>query len=112
MPYKDPVAQKAAVARSALQCKLRRFALVQDFKAAQGCAVCGEKDPIVLDLHHLDPLIKIAPLSRMVNGRSSYATIRAELEKCVVLCANCHRREHAKADDYAGRLLEHQPKLL
>jgi hypothetical protein len=41
-----------------------------------------------LDLHHLDPHTKIRPKPTTVLGHI------AELQKCVVLCANCHRQVH------------------
>ena len=59
------------------------------------CVDCGLVDmPCVYDFHHLDPTKKeIAFGSR---GGKSFKTIKEELDKCVLLCANCHRKRHSK----------------
>ena len=59
------------------------------------CADCGLKDdPSVFDFHHLDPSKKeIAFGSR---GGKSFDTLKPELDKCILLCANCHRKRHIK----------------
>ena len=72
----------------------KKLAWVRILKGIKGCSICGEKDPIVLELHHTqnDKHIKL----RKRKGRS-YATLnwelmKAEVDKCIILCANCHRR--------------------
>lgn len=57
------------------------------------CEVC------VYDFHHLDPTTKLFGVgSKLVVATYSWEKIRAELDKCVLLCANCHRiREFGKA---------------
>lgn len=67
---------------------------VEKIKAKRGCEVCGERDPIVLDFHHKVPSQKDLELSKM-RGYSKKRLLE-EIEKCVVLCVNDHRREHAK----------------
>lgn len=56
------------------------------------CQHCGENHPAVLEWHHLDPSKKEATLAKVLNRK---AYIR-ESEKCIILCANCHRKEHWK----------------
>ena len=68
--------------------------VVNDYKAEQGCQLCDEKDPRALDLHHHDPLGKINNVSNMVSSRMSLDSIKNEMEKCVVICCNCHRKLH------------------
>ena len=63
------------------------------------CVDCGEKDPIVLDFDHISGT-KIYSLSRMASTTSSIETINREIEKCVVRCANCHRRKTAKEQSW------------
>lgn len=58
------------------------------------CARCGESDPACLDFHHVDEDEKEWDVSRRANRGHSIENIRTEIEKCMVLCANCHRREH------------------
>lgn len=58
-----------------------------------GCAFCGETDPVVLDFHHRNPAEKKENVKSMSDRTD--AKVRAEIAKCVVLCANCHRKLHA-----------------
>lgn len=59
------------------------------------CTRCGHRVTAALDLHHRDAGEKIFALSAAYSR--SVASIRAELAKCEVLCANCHLVEHASA---------------
>jgi hypothetical protein len=54
------------------------------------CVKCGESDPRVLEFHHEHS--KEYPVSVMINGGYPIPKIQAEIEKCIVLCANCHRK--------------------
>ncbi len=68
-------------------------AWVHERKRERGCARCGQRDPRCLDFHH-DRDEKGATVAELVsNGRSKDA-IRNEVDDCIVLCANCHRKEH------------------
>lgn len=58
------------------------------------CTRCGEDRPPTLDFHHPDQ--KELSVSEMVNDGYSKASIREEIDRCLVLCANCHRKEHQK----------------
>lgn len=58
---------------------------------AQGCALCGEEDPDVIEAHHIRPEEKSFTLSGGARRRS-ILIFAAELAKCVPLCCNCHRR--------------------
>jgi hypothetical protein len=60
------------------------------------CSVCGENDPVCLDFHHVDPTTKEGTVSQMVNEFRSKTSILLEVSKCEVVCANCHRKIHAK----------------
>ena len=63
--------------------------------AEQGCSVCGDHDPRVLEAHHVDPSTKNPRLRKGVKlNQLSYKDIDAELAKCEVLCCNDHRRRH------------------
>lgn len=58
------------------------------------CKTCGENHPACLEFHHLDPENKDNDIAYMVNTGYSIARILREIEKCVVLCSNCHRKLH------------------
>lgn len=68
---------------------------IVDYKGGQ-CESCGYiGHPAVYDLHHKDPLAKDFSISRFGHSRS-WSRVKSEIEKCILLCANCHREEHAK----------------
>jgi hypothetical protein len=57
------------------------------------CIVCGYNKCIsALDFHHLNPNDKSFSISG--NCNRSWDKIKTELDKCVILCANCHREVH------------------
>lgn len=60
-----------------------------EIKEASGCVDCGIKNHIVLDFDHLRD--KKYNISRMIHDGFSWKAIKKEIEKCEVVCANCHR---------------------
>lgn len=68
--------------------------LVDDIKARQGCIKCGENRFYVLDFHHKDPSVKEGTVARLTSNRNNIDFISKEIDKCVVLCSNCHREFH------------------
>lgn len=73
---------------------------VTEQKINAGCQNCGENDPDVLDFHHPEPAEKTMAVVDMVTYGYSRENLSEELSKCVVLCANCHRKEHGER--YSG----------
>jgi transcription elongation factor Elf1 len=63
-----------------------------EYKSALKCACCGETTSVCLDFHHRDPKQKDFGLSSF--GTRSWELIKAEMDKCVVLCKNCHTKVH------------------
>lgn len=58
------------------------------------CTKCGIVDEsCIYDFHHLDPSKKELSLGK--RGGKSFKSIKPELDKCILLCANCHRKEHS-----------------
>lgn len=64
------------------------------FKASLKCTQCGFNHPAALDFHHVDPSEKENLVSKLVSN-GCFAAAMEEVQKCVVLCANCHRVHHA-----------------
>ena len=63
------------------------------FKSTLSCTKCGFDHPAALDFHHEDPSKKDGNIHRYIsNGQTKKAF--EEIEKCIVLCANCHRIHH------------------
>lgn len=65
------------------------------WKHARGCSVCNEDEPICLDLHHLTSTDKENEVANMVR-KVSWKTLMTEVNKCIVVCRNCHAKIHAK----------------
>ena len=68
--------------------------LVQDIKSERKCAKCGENRGYCLDFHHLDPTKKDNTVARLTSNNYRLDKVYEEIEKCIVLCANCHREFH------------------
>lgn len=106
--------QEAIKARRAV---IRKYnsELLSRYKRFCKCKVCGESEPIALDLHHLNADEKDMNPSSAVT--CSTDTLKAEIRKCVVLCANCHREVHygflditnleLKMEKFSTRFLKH-----
>jgi 5-methylcytosine-specific restriction endonuclease McrA len=60
------------------------------------CCRCGyNKCEAALELHHLDPSIKDHKTTRHLRHITDPIRLQAELDKCILLCANCHREAHS-----------------
>lgn len=66
------------------------------YMSVQSCADCGEKDIRVLELDHIMPENKLFTVSQAVRLGHSWKDVLAEIEKCRVLCANCHKKRTAQ----------------
>ena len=66
----------------------------KDYKKSLECEKCGEDHPACLDFHHKEE--KDFSISEMISRNNfSRQRIKEEIEKCSVVCANCHRKIHA-----------------
>lgn len=76
----------AAVAKRRRALKLRAV----EYKGGK-CVMCGYSEHVgVLDFHHLDPSQKEFSIGAKGYTRS-WERLRVELDKCILVCANCHR---------------------
>jgi hypothetical protein len=105
MPYKDPEKQKQAQAKyyrenhAKIRAQANKYSEIRKSKAVRWvnqykvdhptCTDCQlDYPPHILDFDHLrDKIAGVAQLQR--NG--NIAAIKAEIEKCEIVCANCHR---------------------
>jgi predicted HNH restriction endonuclease len=55
--------------------------------------------PAAFDFHHYDPSTKRYSLAQR-HMDNSWANLTAEADKCVLLCANCHRTVHATKEEH------------
>ena len=68
---------------------------VDMIKAANGCALCPEYDPVCLEFHHVNPRNKDFPIGTHKRAGWKWSVIVEEIAKCVVICSNCHKKVHA-----------------
>lgn len=71
------------------------WAYLMSYLQAHPCVDCGETDPLVLQFDHRDGTTKIDAVGTMVN-RANWSSLLAEIAKCDVRCANCHRLRTAE----------------
>ena len=72
----------------------RKLALIQ--KAGGSCTRCGyDRNVAALTWHHIDPATKSFHLDIRSLSNRNERSIRRELEKCVLVCANCHAEIHS-----------------
>ncbi len=65
-----------------------------EWKLVRGCQICGyRRCSQALDAHHLRD--KDFTVGESIAKNVSLEKLAAELEKCIVLCANHHRELHA-----------------
>ena len=70
------------------------------------CSICGySKNTAVLDFHHKDMSEKEDGLSNLINRRigRTLEQLKPELDKCICVCANCHREIHFNDDIYLNK---------
>lgn len=73
--------------------KQRRVALYEEFlrhMEGKSCLDCGNTDVRVLEFDHRIAASKIANVSRL-NNTASWKTLESEMNKCDIVCCNCHR---------------------
>ena len=122
MPYKDPEVRKAKaklyskkhyednkpaqIERVRLG-KIKKRIQWEAYKSTLACANCGENHPSALDFHHVVPDPANRKISELVQN-GAYKIAREEIEsKCIVLCANCHRKHHHEERQLkAGQVVE------
>ena len=59
------------------------------------CNQCKyNKNMSALEFHHLDPSKKDFQLDVRKIANTNLESLKKELDKCILLCANCHREKH------------------
>ena len=106
MPFKDPQKRKEMQRVYSKRCfdknpeahrklvKNRKKEIKKWFlkyKKTLKCSKCPESDFRCLDFNHLKE--KKKNISKMIGGYS-IKSIMKEIDKCVVMCSNCHRKSH------------------
>lgn len=65
---------------------------INTIKTSKGCSYCGETDFACLDFHHMGE--KESEIARAIHNGWSKERLLKEINKCIVICSNCHRKLH------------------
>lgn len=91
--YRCSKYRSEATQRRRLKLKL----LAIDYKGGK-CEKCGYNKCIAaLEFHHLDPATKNFGIGSAGYTRS-WEAVKNELDKCILVCSNCHRELHSEVD--------------
>ncbi len=72
----------------------RRKKELVDRRKRNPCTICGGSfEPCQMDFDHIDPETKLSKVSDMLRGYTT-KQIEEEMDRCQLLCAQCHRRKH------------------
>lgn len=108
MPYKDPKVRKVKNREYGKKYYENNKRVIQDavnalrrknrakwleYKSTLTCVRCGASHPAIIDFHHPTRDGTKKDVNRLVMD-NCFAQAYAEVKKCEVLCANCHRIEH------------------
>jgi len=98
---KDPTkilqSSRKSRAKTGIDLKLK----VWEFLKTHPCSSCGEEDILVLDFDHLDQNTKVDGISNLVAKRTTWSKIQEEIDKCEIVCANCHKiRTYTRCNSY------------
>jgi hypothetical protein len=88
--------EEVAAGRRRRKLDLRRW--LREYKTSLVCTDCGETHPAALDFHHTDASEKELSIGEVTAYGWSRRKVLAEIAKCEVLCANCHRKRHWTAE--------------
>ena len=74
--------------------RARNRRLVECYLETHPCIDCGLFDPLVMEFDHVTGT-KVNDVRTLVREAAAMHVLEAEIAKCVVRCANCHRRRTA-----------------
>ena len=80
----------SAIRRQSYKKAVARY---KEWKEHYSCSFCNEDESVCLELHHKDPSQKEFQISKLRNAK--WEKFIDEVNKCVVVCSNCHRKIHA-----------------
>ena len=94
---KDCLAKKIRKRGSSSSVKrmIRNREFIKEYKKDKKCEICGyHKYPEILMFHHKDRKTKSAGVNTLMKTLKSLDIIKKEIEKCMILCPNCHNEIH------------------
>ncbi len=77
------------------QTRMKKYKVILIEYLGGCCKICGyDKCPNALDFHHTKD--KKEMISRMLANCNGLKKLKQEADKCILLCANCHRELHSQ----------------
>lgn len=67
---------------------------LKNYKHIHKCIVCGESADCCLEFHHINSKNKSFSLRSINENKYSKQELISEINKCCLLCSNCHRKLH------------------
>lgn len=93
--YTNDAEYRQYIADQTRRQRLEKQEWLKSFKKTLSCSRCQFSDYRALEFHHKDPSTKEFTICRALHQcHMSIERIKQELEKCEVVCSNCHRIEH------------------
>lgn len=68
--------------------------IIENIKKNGKCIICGEEEPAKLTFHHRNPEEKLIDIADLPRRRPTLTYVMRELDKCDLVCTECHRRIH------------------
>jgi hypothetical protein len=91
LPLYTPNERPARIAASK-RYQARRAQRIRDLKTEIGCTDCGyNAHPAALDFDHLPGSVKLGAISQLLKSGAAWHMVVKEIDKCELVCANCHR---------------------
>jgi hypothetical protein len=87
--YRLRARTRRAAIKKALQTKMT------EYLSDKSCTLCGESDRRVLDFDHIEPSLKSFGIAQGITNGLTWERLLLEIDKCRILCANCHRKHTA-----------------
>jgi|DEB19_MinimDraft_3_1074340.scaffolds.fasta_scaffold19613_1 hypothetical protein len=78
------------------KCRQNKKLQALEYRGGMRCMRCGFNEPIAdcYAFHHRNPSEKDPSWGRMKSNNWSFEKIKSELDKCDILCHNCHSIVH------------------
>jgi hypothetical protein len=93
--YRSSPENMQATRDSALKSQIRNRDYLVELLLRSSCLDCGETDLVVLHFDHVRGP-KVGEVSKLARRGVSLTTLQEEIDKCEIVCANCHMRRTSK----------------
>ena len=91
--YGDLYRSRAKERRVIVKTNLRSKML--EYLQGKACSICGENDIRTFEFDHINPSLKSFGIARAIGDGMKWDNILIEIQKCRILCANCHKKHTA-----------------